>query len=89
MPKRKTLEINKLPYQYKNTVLRITKSYTKPNFNSHTILTNDPFAYVKFYFNTKLKTVKYRDKVENKKKYGAKKRYDYSFIGNRQNTSMK
>ena len=43
MPKRKNLDIDKLPYQYKNKTLGMTKSYTKPAFGSRTVLTNDPF----------------------------------------------
>lgn len=77
--KRKTLEIDKIPYQFKTNALRMKKSYTKPNFDSHTILTDEPFSYVEFYFNTKAKKMKYREKAESKKKYGDEKKYHYFF----------
>jgi len=79
MPKRSELIVENTPYQYKGKRLQIAKSYNKPNFGSHTILTDDPFAYVEFYFSNKKKAMKYRDKSSSKEKYGNEQKHHYSF----------
>ena len=61
MPKRTALTIDENPYQYKTKQLRMKKSYTMPNFQSSTILTDDVFTYIEFYFASHRKTMKYND----------------------------
>lgn len=79
MPKRSELMVEKTPYQYKGRRLQISKCYNKPTFGSHTILTEDPFAYVEFYFSNKKKAMKYRDVTASKAKYGKEQKFHYSF----------
>lgn len=38
MPKRTYVNIDEVPYQYKNRKLQIGKSYTSPDFSSHIVL---------------------------------------------------
>lgn len=78
MPKRTELTIDDNPYQYKGKRLRISKSYTTPRFGSQTILTDEVFTYVDFFFNSHKKAMKYRNST-SKIKYGAEKKYHYSF----------
>lgn len=79
MPRRTTLEIDNTPYQYKNRKLQIGKSYTSPNFGSHTVLTDDIFTYIDFYFSGHKKAMKYRNPAVSKPKYGDERKYHYSF----------
>lgn len=79
MPKGSELIVEKTPYQYKGKRLQISKCYNEPAFGSHTILTDDPFAYVEFYFSNKKKAMKYRDGSVSKAKYGKEQKYHYSF----------
>lgn len=79
MPKRTTLQIDSIPYQYKNRKLQIRKSYTSPDFGSHTVLTDDVFTYIDFYFSSHKKAMKYRNPSVSKPKYGDEKKYHYSF----------
>ena len=78
MPRRTELTIDENPYQYKGKKLRISKSYTSPEFGSQTILTDDVFTYVDFFFTSHKKAMKYRNST-SKAKYGSEKKYHYSF----------
>lgn len=78
MPRRTSLEILQNPYQYKNKSLCMKKGYTKPNFQSNTILTDDVFTYIEFYFSSHKKAMKYRN-ATSKSTYGSEKKYHYSF----------
>ena len=78
MPKRTSLEISTIPYQYKNKSLCLKKSFTTPNFKSNTILTDDVFTYIEFFFSSHKKAMKYRN-PSSKSKYGDEKKYHYSF----------
>ena len=49
MPKRTSIKVDDVPYQYKNRKLQIGKSYTSPDFSSHTVLTDDIFTYIDFF----------------------------------------
>jgi len=53
-------------------------SYTTPNFQSNTILTDDVFTYIEFYFSSHKKAMKYRN-AASKATYGSEKKYHYSF----------
>ena len=50
MPRRTNLTIDELPYQYKGKKLQLHKSYTNPRFESNTVLTDDIYTYIDFYF---------------------------------------
>lgn len=78
MPKRCFLEICESPYQYKNKSLRMKKSFTAPDYKSGTILTDDVFTYVEFYFSSHKKAMKYRN-PQSKSVYGNEKKYHYMF----------
>lgn len=54
------------------------KSYTTPNFQSNTILTDDIFTYIEFYFTSHKKAMKYRN-ASSKAVYGNEKKYHYLF----------
>ena len=79
MPKRISIKVDDVPYQYKNRKLQIGKSYTSPDFSSHTVLTDDIFTYIDFYFSSHKKAMKYRNPTVSKIKYGDEKKYHYSF----------
>lgn len=79
MPKRNSINVDDVPYQYKNRRLQIRKSYTSPDFSSHTVLTDDIFTYIDFYFSSHKKAMKYRNPTVSKIKYGDEKKYHYSF----------
>ena len=77
--KRTSIKVDDVPYQYKNRKLQIGKSYTSPDFSSHTVLTDDIFTYIDFYFSSHKKAMKYRNPTVSKIKYGDEKKYHYSF----------
>ena len=79
MTKRTSIKVDDVPYQYKNRKLQIGKSYTSPDFSSHTVLTDDIFTYIDFYFSSHKKAMKYRNPTVSKIKYGDEKKYHYSF----------
>ena len=79
MPKRTYVNIDEVPYQYKNRKLQIGKSYTSPDFSSHIVLTDDIFTYIDFYFSSHKKAMKYHNSAVSKIKYGDEKKYHYSF----------
>ncbi len=79
MPRRRGLTINESPYQYKGKKLQVHKSYTNPDFGSNTVLTDDVYTYIDFYFASHKKTMKYRNPTVSKPKYGNESKYHYSF----------
>ena len=79
MTKRTSIKVDDVPYQYKNRKLQIGKSYTSPDLSSHTVLTDDIFTYIDFYFSSHKKAMKYRNPTVSKIKYGDEKKYHYSF----------
>lgn len=78
MPKRHGFIIDELPIQHKNQPLRMTKSYTKQDFTKHTVLTDDIYTYVSFFFDTHVKSMKFID-PSKKEKYGDPSQYHYKF----------
>lgn len=78
MPRRSSLEISPTPYQYKSKSLRMAKSYTVTNFKSNTVLTDDVFPYIEFYFTSHKKAMKYKN-ATSKSKYGDPNKYHYLF----------
>ena len=78
MPKRTTLEIDINEYQFRNRALRMNKAYTEQNYQSSTILTDDVFPYIEFYFTGHKKNIKYTNPML-KPQYGDPKQYHYSF----------
>lgn len=78
MPRRTSLEICSSPYQYKSKSLCMKKSFTEPDYKSSTILTDDVFTYIEFYFSSHKKAMKYKNPL-SKSQYGNEKKYHYSF----------
>ena len=54
------------------------KSYTHQNHQSSTILTDDTFTYIDFYFSSHKKAMKYKEK-DIKGKYGDPDKYNFKF----------
>ena len=81
MPKRNTIEYSDMPIQHKNQALRMKKPYTSQDYIKHTVLTDDIYTYVSFYFDVHKKAMKFVDQ-ENKTKYGDPNQYKYSFYWN-------
>jgi len=77
MPER-SLDISITPYQYKNKNLHMRKSYTTTDFKSNTILTDDVFTYIEFFFSSHKKVMKYQE-LTSKQKYGNENKYHYLF----------
>ncbi len=75
---KRSLIVDEVPIQHKNQPLRMTKPYTKQDYTKHTVLTDDVFTYVSFFFDTHSKTMRYAD-VNKKVKYGAPDQYNYKF----------
>lgn len=75
---KRCLRIEPLPIQHKNQALRMTKAYSAQEFTKHTVLTDDIFTYVSFYFDTHKKSMKYDDNSK-KEKYGDPSQYHYKF----------
>lgn len=79
MPRRTSVVVDETPYQYKNRKLQMGKSYTSPAFGSQTVLTEDIFTYIDFFFASHKKAMKYRNVTVSKPKYGDERKYHYSF----------
>lgn len=79
MPIRTKLEIEKQEYQFRYRTLSMNKAYTSQNYTSKTILTDDVFPYVVFYFaRNNRRILKYKD-PGLKIKYGNPDQYHHSF----------
>ena len=75
---KRNLIFDDMPIQHKNQPLRMTKAYTKQDFSKHTVLTDDVFTYVSFFFDTHNKSMKYKD-TSKKDKFGSPDQYHYKF----------
>lgn len=78
LPKRIELNISENPFPYKGRILQMNKGYTEADFRSNTILTDDVFTYIEFFFMSHSKRLKYRNSI-SKEKYGSEKKYQYLF----------
>lgn len=75
---KRTFKIDELPIQHKNHALKMTKPYSAQDFTKHTVLTDNLFTYVSFFFDTHPKSMKYKDD-SLKKKFGNPSQYNYKF----------
>lgn len=66
----------------------MSKAYTNQDFAKPTVLTDDVFPYVTFYYAMHGKTMKFIDPA-NANKYGNPKQFGYEFIGSRQKYFIK
>lgn len=78
MPKRTQLVIANSPYQFKNRSLHMGKAYTQQNYRSSTILTDDAFTYIDFYFSSHKKVMKYQN-ANLRERYGNPDKYNFGF----------
>ena len=62
----------------KGREVQLNKAYTNQRFSTPTILADDIFSYVEFFYMSHRKAMRYVDN-ENKTKYGDAKQYDYEF----------
>ena len=70
--------LQNIPIQHKNQSLRMKKPYTTQDFTKHTVLTDDVYTYVSFFFDVHKKAMKFNDQ-QNKEKYGDPNQYKYNF----------
>lgn len=85
MPKRSTFELNNKPLHQKGRDLRMSKAYTNQDFAKPTVLTDDVFPYVTFFYASHSKAMKFKDSA-NKTKYGNPNQYKYDFYWNQAET---
>ncbi len=78
MPKRTEFCIEENPIHFRNKPLRMQKSYTWQDYRKQTVLTDDLFTFVAFYYATHNKAMKYRDS-SLKTKYGNADQFHYDF----------
>ena len=81
MPKHNIFEVNNMPLHISGKPIKITKAYTRQDFNKKTVLTNDVFTYVRFYFMANKKKMKFLN-PNNKTKYGNPNQFGYEFYWN-------
>ena len=67
-----------MPLCVKGREVQINKAYTNQQFVKTTILADDIFTYVSFFYMTHRKAMQYKD-ASLKEKYGDVKQYDYEF----------
>lgn len=78
MPRRSTFEIDETPLHQKGKVLRMSKAYTEQDFAKPTVLTDDVFPYVTFFYASHGKAMKFTNSV-NTTKYGNPNQFGYEF----------
>lgn len=78
MPRIMQLVLDKSSIHYKGKSLRMIKSYTFQDFRKHTVLTDETFTFVDFYFSTRQKTMKYKQELI-KERHGNANKFHYKF----------
>lgn len=78
MPRHSTFELKDTPLYQKGKDIRMSKAYTNQDFAKPTVLTDDVFPYVTFYYAMHGKTMKFIDPA-NANKYGNPKQFGYEF----------
>ncbi len=78
MPRHSTFEIQETPLHQKARVLRLSKAYTSQSYTEKTVLTDDVFPYVEFYYNQHHKPLKYQD-TSLQQSYGKANQYECAF----------
>ena len=88
MPRHNTFEIDDNPVHANGRVVRLEKPYFDQNYQKPTILTDDAFTYVSFYYSTHGKTMKYYDSIKQTR-FGKAFRYSYEFYWKQAETFYK
>lgn len=78
MPRRTSFELSETPLHANGRVVRMEKPYFDQDYQRSTVLTDDAFTYVSFYYSTHGKAMKYNDSTKQSK-YGKASRYNYEF----------
>ena len=78
MPHHSNFELNESPLHQKGRNLRMSKAYTKQDFAKPTVLTDDVFPYVTFFYASHGKTMKFINQT-NSVKYGNANQFGYEF----------
>lgn len=73
--------LNENPLHQNNRMLRMSKTYSDQNFHKQTVLTDDVFTYVSFYFCSHHKAMKFAN-PQNTQKYGNPNQFGYEFYWN-------
>lgn len=79
MPHHTKFEIDSSSLHANGRVVRMEKPYSNQDYKKQTVLTDDAFTYVSFYYSTHKKAMKYRDTTKQTK-YGSASRYNYEFF---------
>ena len=78
MPHHSNFELNESPLHQKGRNLRMSKAYTKQDFAKPTVLTDDVFPYVTFFYASHGKAMKFVNQT-NSAKYGNANQFGYEF----------
>lgn len=78
MPRHSTFELKETPLHQKGKILRMSKAYTNQDFAKPTVLTDDVFPYVTFFYASHGKAMKFADS-RNTAKYGNPNQFGYEF----------
>lgn len=79
MAKHTVFELKTMPLHLNGRELRMSKAYLGQKFTVQTVLTDDVFTYVRFFFSSHRKAMKMTD-PENVSKYGKADQYRYDFF---------
>lgn len=85
MPRHSIFELDEKPLHQKGRVLRLSKAYTDQDFVKPTVLTDDVFPYVTFFYASHSKAMKFINQA-NKVNYGNPNQYKYDFYWNQAET---
>lgn len=78
MPRHSTFELKGAPLHQKGKILRMSKAYTNQDFAKPTVLTDDVFPYVTFFYASHGKALKFINQ-DNVTKYGNPNQFGYEF----------
>lgn len=88
MPRHNAFIIDNNPVHANGREVRLEKPYFDQDYQKPTILTDDAFTYVSFYYSTHGKAMKYNDSTKQEK-YGKASRYSYEFYWKQAETFYK
>ena len=81
MPRHCQFKISDAPLHQKGRMLRMSKAYAGQDFSKQTVLTDDVFTYVTFYYCSHHKPMKFV-RAQNVTKYGNANQFGYEFYWN-------
>ncbi len=81
MPRHCQFALSESPLHQKSRILRMSKTYTEQDFTKQTVLSDDIFTYVSFFYRSHHKSMKFIDPA-NTAKYGNPNQFGYEFYWN-------